>query len=176
MRLTKMPEITLDWLHARTREVRDDADDAHLVWVGYANDGHPKANLRIRGRWTPVNVRRLVWANAQGRQPSKDRMVVCTCDVDNCVAPDCLEAVPWGERSRGKTMPPHIRMRSGAKARAAAKIPQQDVPDIIDSADWLPAGVLMEVYGVSREAINSIRRMEYRHDYSNPFSQLLMAA
>lgn len=165
------PDITLDWLLARVVAEEGDDGRVHLIWQGYIQRGHPKANREREAG--PFNVRRAVWKAKTGREPRKDRMIRHNCGVFGCVAPDCVEAVPLGEKNRGRRQTLAALANYAKARRARSHLTEQDVAEIRASEE--PRDKVGDRYGISGAMVSLIRSYKAWRDYSSPFLGMVEA-
>ncbi|MGE4243685.1 hypothetical protein [Ramlibacter sp.] len=164
--MAKPPEITAQWLLARTRPT----EYGCLIWTGYTvNKGRdPRATLNGKN----LNVRRAIWSVMHdGRDPGS-LFVGVSCATPACVEPSCLVARP---RSVAFVVGGYVktlahRAKIAETKRAKSKVPQSAIAEIINSD--LSGPKEAERRGISKDMINRIRAGQYRIDYTNPYLQL----
>lgn len=157
-------KITADWLLARVR----DNGEGCLVWTGYSQGGHPKANFG--GDNKPVNVRREVWKAMTGKRLGTDRIIRSCCGTENCVDPAHLVNLPHGARNAGRKQTLTARAASAAALRAKSKIPQAAIPEIVNSD--LAQDELAQKWGCTQTMISRIQLGKNRVELSTPFAGL----
>lgn len=152
-----MTQLTLEWLHARTRE-----EDGHLIWTRAHRRGMPTA--WIEGQARPV--RREVWTlSHEGRSPGS-RLVVAKCGVHCCVSPDCLVLRTQSQLQQGpRTIAHRIRISMGMRANSAYS--EELVRQIRASEGTLQEA--SEKFNVSPTYVSDVRLNKIRRDFSNPF-------
>lgn len=154
--------ITLDWLHARTRE-----EDGHLIWTGAMKDGK-SPTAQVAGR--VHSVRRLVW-EVTHNVALGPRIARACCGVHGCVHPDCISAVDASFVQRGILRSKDARMRVALGRRKASKLTDDDIKAI--RASDLTQTELATRYGVSQQSISMYRRGVVWLDYTSPFAALI---
>jgi hypothetical protein len=153
-----LPDISADWLLARVR----DNGEGCLVWTGYSDKGHPKANFGPGA----VIVRRVIWKTLTGQKPRADRIIKCTCGTPNCVEPAHLEQLSHGHRNIGRKQTIQARAASTRALRAKSKI--KDEIEAIRSSDFTEAEEAARV-GISQAMVSRIRLGKNWAPISSPF-------
>jgi hypothetical protein len=114
-----------------------DAETGCWLWRGTKNP-HGYGRIMIRQRWYPAH--RVYYEHHVGPIPA-GLVIDHLCRVHNCVNPGHLEPVTPAENTRRGQL---------------AKLTHSQVREILLSDE--PSRILMHRYGVSRKAIQSIRR------------------
>lgn len=159
-----VPMITADWLLARVR----DNGEGCLVWTGYSQGGHPKANFG--GDNKPFNVRRVIWKALTGRDVRKDRIIKTSCGVHNCADPAHLVEKPHGARNKGRVQSLAERAKQAMAQRAKSTMDPAVLQEI--RAGELTQVALAAKAGCSQAMVSRIQLGKNWRDFSNPFSQL----
>lgn len=163
--VSELPEIGLDYLHARCTE-----SDGCLLWTMQMKNG-PVTYIGKR----QYKVRHLVWNQVHARSPQGNQMPAPTvCGNERCVHPDHLGLVMRNAHARGKKMTLlHRAHIAEAKRTRSGKIDAQTAQAIRASDE--PLGVLARRHGICIANAHRIRQSQSWIDYSNPFAQLAAA-
>ena len=158
-----LPEISLDWLLARVK--KDEC--GCLIWTGYTSRyGQPQA--RIGGKL--YLVRRLVWAQVNGREPPSTLWVGVRCGAHGCVKDKCVVGRTRSVATKGRTLPLAQRAKISAARSKNSRFSSEAI-----QAMRSEEGTLAEVaarYGADPSYISQLRRGKARREYASPFAGL----
>lgn len=169
---------TLERIYARCKS---EPGEVCQIWQGTAPEGYPRISVKdpaYASGQRQINVRRLVFKLANGREaPSSRKLVlVPSCGNERCVSAECLQVVT---RSRLLRAVAATGIYQSVKHRAAVskgrsrsqRLTDQDVAQL-RASDRLAREDAQRL-GISRSYTHLIKIGQRRIDYASPFASLL---
>ncbi len=163
--MTQNP-IKLDELRAWIEE-RAVARDECWVWkLAMLHGKQPQG--KYKGKI--ILVRREILKARKGESFNRNWFAVCSCETLGCVRPDHVIGKARSAMQKGRKMPEHQKAAIAKARRANAKVNDEGVAQIRNSA--LPAREEALIHGISKDYVVQIRAHEVWKDYCSPFAGL----